>query len=306
VRGDRDKLLRFHVEEKPLALQLGGSDPGPLALAARMGEQAGYDEINLNCGCPSDKVQRGEFGACLMREPVRVAECVAAMRSAVRIPVTVKMRIGTVLGSDPERNAHMRRFSDTDYAALSDFVRETSAAGCTRYIVHARKAVLGGFSPRDNREVPPLHYAVVPRLKCDFPALAFEVNGGLRTVAAVLEALATADGVMLGREAYHRPTLLAELALALHDRPLPDSQTLLARMAEYAHAECARGERLSAITRHMLGWFSQAPGAREFRRVLSEGSRASGASPDLIWQAAAQVLPSLPAKPQLQTPPSIV
>src|SRR5579862_7730382 len=203
-RGDRARLLAFDAEEQPVALQLGGSEPKELAAAARAGEDAGYAEINLNCGCPSDRVASGSFGACLMREPARVAECVATMRAAVHVPVTVKMRIGVVSVAAGEVRQAVVRFDEGDFEALCGFVAAVQTAGCEAAIVHARAAVLGGLSPKDNREVPPLRYEVVRRLKHTFPGLPVVVNGGLREARTVLAALAWCDGVMLGREAYHR------------------------------------------------------------------------------------------------------
>jgi tRNA-dihydrouridine synthase A len=286
LRGDRARLLRFDPEEHPLALQLGGSEPADLAAAARAGEQAGYDEINLNCGCPSERVVSGAFGACLMREPDLVAECVAAMRAAVRIPVTVKMRIGVISTASREARAAVAAYSEEDFAALCRFVERIVSAGCQVAIVHARAAVLGGLSPKDNRAVPPLRYEVVRRLKQVFAALPVVVNGGLREPGAVLEALGWSDGVMLGREAYHRPFVLAELRRALAPQPpLPSRAALIERMARYCQRELAAGERLGAITRHMLGLYSGEPGAREFRRTLSEGARLPGAGAELLRRA---------------------
>ena len=291
VRGDARRLLAFDPEEHPVALQLGGSEPRELAAAARAGEAAGYDEINLNCGCPSDRVASGAFGACLMREPARVADCVAAMRAAVSVPVTVKMRIGVVSGTHDEVRGGLSKFDESDFEALHAFVSQVRDAGCEVAIVHARKAVLGGLSPKDNREVPPLRYDVVRRLKQHFGDLPLIVNGGLRTAASVLEALTWCDGVMLGREAYHRPSVLSELqqALGAAERrgPAPSREALLERMARYAQRQLAQGDRLSAITRHMLGLYAGEPGARDYRRLLSEGARAAGAGPELIRQAAA-------------------
>ncbi len=290
VRGDARRLLAFDPEEHPVALQLGGSDPRELAAAARAGAEAGYDEINLNCGCPSDRVASGAFGACLMREPARVADCVAAMRAAVAIPVTVKMRIGVVSGTREEVRAALSRFDDSDFEALHGFVTQVRAAGCEVAIVHARKAVLGGLSPKDNREVPPLRYDVVRRLKRDFAELPVIVNGGLRTAADTLDALTWCDGVMLGREAYHRPFVLSELQRALAASgcfETPSREALLERMARYAQRELALGDRLSAITRHMLGLYAGEPGAREYRRLLSEGARTEGVGPELLRRAAA-------------------
>jgi tRNA-dihydrouridine synthase A len=289
VRGDARRLLAFDPEEHPVALQLGGSEPRELAAAARAGADAGYDEINLNCGCPSDRVASGAFGACLMREPARVADCVAAMRAAVAIPVTVKMRIGVVSGTREEARGALSRFDEADFEALHGFVSQVRAAGCEVAIVHARKAVLGGLSPKDNREVPPLRYDVVRRLKREFGGLPVVVNGGFRTAASVAEALTWCDGVMLGREAYHRPQVLSELQRMLGGDRLepPSREALLERMAAYAQCQLARGDRLSAITRHMLGLYAGEPGARDYRRLLSEGARAPGAGPELLRRAAA-------------------
>ena len=301
IHGDRERLLGYHPEEHPLALQLGGSDPAALAAAARIGVDFGYDEINLNCGCPSDKVQQGEFGACLMNEPARVADCVAAMRAAVPVPVTVKMRIGTVDGYAPDRGEAMRRFDEQDYEKLRVFVGHLAAVGCEEMIVHARKAVLGRFSPKDNREVPPLRYDVVARLRADFAELRFALNGGLRSLPQVREVLSIADSAMLGREAYHRPLLLVELAGEILGEPPRDTGALLERITAYAAAQQAVGVRLSAVTRHLLGWFTGEPGSREFRRLLSEGARDPAARADIILQAAAEVRRSVPA---LHSPPA--
>ena len=287
LRGDRARLLRFDSEEHPLALQLGGSEPRELAAAARAGEEAGYDEINLNCGCPSDRVASGAFGACLMLEPARVADCVAAMCAAVRVPVTVKMRIGVVHAGARDARGAVAQYTEGDFEALCGFVAGVRAAGCRVAIVHARQAVLGGLSPRDNREVPPLRYDVVRALKGVFGSLPVVVNGGLRDADSVRASLAWCDGVMLGREAYHRPFVLAELhrELAAEPAALPARSALIERMARYCERELAAGERLSAITRHMLGLYSGEPGARDFRRILSEGARAAGAGPGLLRRA---------------------
>jgi tRNA-dihydrouridine synthase A len=289
VRGERARLLAFDPEEHPLALQLGGSEPRELAAAARAGEEAGYDEINLNCGCPSERVASGAFGACLMREPARVAECVAALRAAVRVPVTVKMRIGVVTASSAAARGAVMAYTEADFEALCHFVAGIRDAGCDVAIVHARQAVLGGLSPKDNREVPPLRYDVVRRLKQLFPALPIVVNGGLREPAAVLGALGWCDGVMLGREAYHRPMVLAELqrALAPEAPPPPTRAALMERMACYAERELAAGGRLAAITRHMLGLYGGEPGARGYRRMLSEGARLPGAGAELLRRTSA-------------------
>ena len=289
VRGDARRLLAFDPEEHPVALQLGGSEARELAAAARAGEEAGYDEINLNCGCPSDRVASGAFGACLMREPARVADCVAAMRVAVKIPVTVKMRIGVVSGSREQARGALSKFDESDFEALHGFVSQVRDAGCEVAIVHARKAVLGGLSPKDNREIPPLHYDVVRRVKRAFGELPVIVNGGIRGAASALEALTWCDGVMLGREAYHRPFVLSELQRELGGAGFepPSREALLERMARYAQRQLAQGDRLSTITRHMLGLYAGEPGARDYRRLLSEGARAAGAGPELLRRAAA-------------------
>ena len=284
LRGEHARLLAFDPEEHPVALQLGGSAPAELAAASRAGEEAGYDEINLNCGCPSERVASGAFGACLMREPARVADCVAAMHAAVRVPVTVKMRIGVVSASAREAHGAVAHFDETDFDALCHFVSRVHDAGCNAVIVHARKAVLGGLSPKHNREIPPLRYDIVRRLKAAFPALPVVVNGGLRQPPAVLDALAWCDGVMLGREAYHRPFVLAELQQALYPggAAIPTREELIERMRRYAERELAAGGRLAPITRHMLGLYAGEPGARDYRRSLSEGARLPGAGAELL------------------------
>jgi len=292
LRGDRDKLLRFDPEEHPVALQLGGSDPKDLAEAARIGAAMGYDEINLNCGCPSDRVSSGSFGACLMQRPALVADCVAAMRAAVEVPVTVKLRIGVVDASElhgeglsrrESARAAAARYGPPERAALADFVAGIVAAGCSAVIVHARKAVLGAWSPRDNREIPPLRYDVVRELRAQVTPVPVVLNGGLRTVEQVVSELTWADGVMLGREAYHGPMLLS--ALSQVDGPPPSRIEMLERMTRYARREMARGERLSWIARHMLGMYAGMPGAREFRRRLSEGARDLTAPAELLLEA---------------------
>jgi tRNA-dihydrouridine synthase A len=290
LRGDRRRLLGYDPEEHPVALQLGGSDPQDLAAAARIGADLGYDEINLNCGCPSDRVHSGAFGACLMQKPKLVAEGVAAMRDAVNIPVTVKLRIGVVdaseLGEGASRRESARvaaaRFGEAEREALDRFVDGVIAAGCAAVIVHARKAVLGAWSPRDNREIPPLRYDVVRDLKARIAPVPVVLNGGLRTAAQIRSELEWADGAMLGREAYHRPMLLAEVSAA---GAAPTRMAMLERMTRYARREIAAGERLSSITRHMLGLYSGLPGAKEFRRRLSEGARAPDAPAELLLEA---------------------
>ncbi|RAN77166.1 tRNA dihydrouridine(20/20a) synthase DusA [Bacillus sp. SRB_336] len=273
VRGKQLRLLEHSQQEHPLALQLGGSDPLELAQAARMGAEAGYDEINLNVGCPSDRVQSGRFGACLMREPELVGECVKAMRDATSVPVTVKCRIGV---DDQD-----------DYAGLQHFTELMLQAGVEVLVVHARKAWLQGLSPKENREVPPLNYERVYRLKREFPELVVVINGGITTVEQVQEHLARLDGVMLGRAAYHDPYLLARVEAALYGEPLPSRDDLLHRMRPYVEAELARGTALKHISRHLLGLYQGEPGARAFRRTISEGAHLPGAGWSLLEQACA-------------------
>ena len=288
LRGDAARLLHHAPEEQPLALQLGGSSPSRLAAAARIGEQAGYLEINLNCGCPSDRVHAGAFGACLMAEPARVADCVGAMRAAVTIPVTVKMRIGVIDGGAgrPIRE-RLATYDEQDYGQLLAFTAAVRAAGCTVLIVHARQAVLGGLSPKENREVPPLRPEIVQRLAEHLPGITIVLNGGLRTTAQAIEALAWCDGVMLGREAYHRPYLLSELHQQIFSDgwQRPEESELLERMAAYVERELATGTPLAAITRHMLGLYARQPGARAFRQRLTEGLRRPGAGAALLRAA---------------------
>ncbi len=294
LRGDRSRLLHFSAPEQPLAIQLGGSDPGQLAQAARIAEDLGHMEVNLNCGCPSDRVHAGAFGACLMNTPAVVAECVAAMKRAVRVPVTVKMRIGVVdrsrAGSTAAATDAAQRFDDADMADLLAFVQAIVAAGADALIVHARKAVLGGLSPHENRTVPPLRYDVVSQLKTMLPGVPVIVNGGLRTTETVVRALGTYDGVMIGREAYHRPELLGELHVALHagnsTRAVDPAQVLEA-MRAYASREVAQGTHLRAITRHMLGLLSGRPGARTRRQVLSRNAQQGGSVDEVITAAMA-------------------
>jgi tRNA-dihydrouridine synthase A len=271
VRGRQLRLLEHSQQEHPVALQLGGSEPAELAEAARLGAQAGYDEINLNVGCPSDRVQSGRFGACLMYEPALVADCVKAMRDAVSVPVTVKCRIGV---DDQD-----------DYAGLQHFTETMLEAGVGVLVVHARKAWLKGLSPKENREIPPLDYERVYRLKREFPQLVVAINGGVTTVEQVRAHLAQVDGVMLGRAAYHDPYLLARLESALYGEPLPTREAVLRHLRPYVEAELARGTALKHITRHLLGLYQGEPGARGFRRVLSEGAHRPGAGWALLEQA---------------------
>jgi len=275
VRGGQLRLLEHSQQEHPLALQLGGSDPRELAEAARLGAAAGYDEINLNVGCPSDRVQSGRFGACLMREPALVGECVRAMRSAVGIPVTVKCRIGV---DDQD-----------DYADLQHFTETMLEAGVQVLTVHARKAWLDGLSPKENRDIPPLDYQRVYRLKREFPSLVIVINGGIVTLEQVLAHLGEVDGVMLGRAAYHDPYLLARVESALHGEPLPSRGDVLSRMRPYVEAELARGTALKHVSRHLLGLYQGEPGARGFRRVISEGAHRPGADWSVLEQAQARL-----------------
>jgi tRNA-dihydrouridine synthase A len=256
LHGDRERLLGFSPAESPVALQLGGHEPADLAACARIGADFGYAEINLNVGCPSDRVQSGRFGACLMREPALVADCVAAMRAAVGIPVTVKCRIGVD--------------AQDEYEDLHKFVEPLLAAGLETLIVHARKAWLHGLSPKENREIPPLNYARVYQLKREFPQLRIIINGGIVDVADTLAHLSNVDGVMLGRAAYHDPYVLARLEHALFGMPLPDRADILARMQPYIDAHVRNGGALNHIARHLLGLHLGLPGARVFRRHLSE------------------------------------
>jgi tRNA-dihydrouridine synthase A len=272
VHGDRARLLAHNPEEHPLALQLGGADPGELAMAAHFGAQAGYDEINLNVGCPSDRVQSGRFGACLMREPELVADCVRAMREAVQVPVTVKCRIGVDDQDD-----------DTDLFAFASCMVD---AGVQVLIVHARKAWLQGLSPKQNREIPPLNYARVYRLKREFPSLAVVLNGGIDGLSAVQEHLRHVDGVMLGRLAYHDPYALARIGAALDEGSMPEREQVLRHMRAYIEGQRAQGVRLAAMTRHVLGLYHGEPGGKAFRRVLSERTHAADAG----WEAVAAAL----------------
>ncbi|RZA33200.1 MAG: tRNA dihydrouridine(20/20a) synthase DusA [Lysobacteraceae bacterium] len=273
LQGDRTRLLARDAQENPVALQLGGSDPQLLAQAARVGQEHGFDEVNLNVGCPSDRVQAGRFGACLMKEPALVAECVSAMAAAVAIPVTVKCRLGV-----DEEN---------DYGRFAAFVDGVAAAGCATFFVHARNAWLQGLSPKENREVPPLRYDWAYRLKQERPALGIAVNGGIATVEDALAHLRQVDGVMLGRAAYHDPYVLHRLDASLScGEPRPRAE-LLRALRPYVEARLAEGVALKHIVRHVLGLFHGQPGGRAFRQVLSEGAHRPGADWELVEQAIA-------------------
>ncbi len=274
LRGDRLRLLGFDASEHPLALQLGGSEPGLLAEASRIGADWGYDEINLNVGCPSDRVQAGRFGACLMKEPSLVADCIAAMQAAVHLPVTVKCRLGV---DELE-----------DYEVFLAFVDAVASAGCTRFIVHARKAWLQGLSPKENREIPPLRYDWVYRLKRDRPGLTVLLNGGLRGVEEAQAQLDHLDGVMIGRAAYHEPYRLHRMACALQGAAACSRTELLRGYFSYIEAQLAAGVALKHISRHILGLFHAQPGGRAFRQVLSEGAPRAGAGLALLESALTQ------------------
>jgi tRNA-dihydrouridine synthase A len=275
IRGDRQKLLGFDPAEHPVALQLGGSEPALLAEAAGIGADFGYDEINLNVGCPSDRVQSGKFGACLMLEPDLVADCVAAMRARVAIPVTVKCRIG-VDDQDPE-------------IALRTMIAKCKAAGATIFVVHARKALLAGLSPRDNRTVPPLDYDLVYAVKRENPELTIVLNGGVGDLATAEACLAHVDGVMLGRAAYQSPALLAEVDARLFGESARDVDAAVAAFTEYVAIKRREGVPLNAMTRHILGVFHGRPGARQFRRYLSENAPRHEAGVDVLREAIARV-----------------
>jgi tRNA-dihydrouridine synthase A len=272
IHGDRERLLGFDPAEHPVALQLGGSDPVEMAEAAAIAADMGYDEININVGCPSDRVQSGRFGACLMLTPRVVADCVRQMRRSVKVPVTVKSRIG-VDGRE-------------DYEFLRDFVGPVAEAGCEVLLVHARIAVLEGLNPKQNREVPPLRYETVYRLKEDFPQLTIVLNGGVRTIEAVRHHLDRADGVMIGREAYQNPWFLTRIEETVFSGQPPVSRLAVAEaMTDYARSQLSKGVRLHSITRHMLGLFAGQPGARAWRRTLSEQAPRAGAGVHVIEAA---------------------
>jgi tRNA-dihydrouridine synthase A len=277
IHGDRERFLHYNVEEHPVALQLGGSNPEELARCARWAQEWGYDEVNLNCGCPSDRVQSGMFGACLMAKPALVADCVKAMVDSCDIPVTVKHRIGID--------------AMESYEELLAFVEPVAAAGCSVFIVHARKAWLQGLSPKQNRDVPPLNYDWVYRLKVDFPHLTIVINGGIQTIAECKLHLQHVDGVMLGREAYQNPWMLAQVDEELFgmDKPAQSRDDIIAALLQYTQLQLARGTSLNHITRHILGLYQGVPGARKFRRHLSENAYKKTAGIEVLAQAYALV-----------------
>lgn len=276
LHGARDRLLAYHPAEHPVALQLGGSEPLELAECARIAEAFGYDEVNLNVGCPSERVQTGRFGACLMMEPALVADCVAAMRAKAAIPVTVKTRIGV-----DERDS---------YEELCQFIAAVAAAGCEVFIIHARKAWLKGLSPKENREIPPLRYDVAQQLKRDFPRLTVILNGGITTLPAITEQLSQFDGVMIGREAYHNPYLLADIEKTLFQQTPLSRPRIVEHMYPYIEEALSQGVRLHQVTRHMLGLFHGLPGARAWRRYLSEHAVREGAGLEVLQAALEKVI----------------
>jgi tRNA-dihydrouridine synthase A len=282
LRGDRQRLLGFSEIEHPVALQLGGSDPLRLAEAARIGADFGYDEINLNVGCPSDRVQSGRFGACLMEEPALVADCAGAMREAVNVPVTVKCRIG-VDQQDPEE-------------ALPALIDACVGAGIVTFAVHARKAMLAGLSPRENRDVPPLNYPLVYALKKAKPELTIILNGGIATLDEAEEHLTHVNGVMLGRAAYQTPAILAEVDERFFGDTRNDIAGAAERYCEYVSEKLSEGVPLNAMTRHILGLFHGLPGARAFRRYLSENATKPGADLQTLRDALSHVRDLRPAK----------
>lgn len=273
LHGDRERLLGFDQSEHPVALQLGGSEPAHLAEASRIGEQWGYDEVNLNVGCPSDRVQAGRFGACLMKEPAVVAECVAAMRDAVSIPVTVKCRLGV----DEQE----------DYGKFLEFIDVVAATGCRDFVVHARKAWLSGLSPKENRDIPPLRHDWVHRLKRERPSLQVTINGGISTLEDCLAQLQQVDAVMLGRVAYHEPYRLHLLDCELAGRAAQTRESLLRGYFPYVESQLRGGVAPKHITRHILGLFHAQPGGRAFRQVLSEGAPKASSGMVLLEQALA-------------------
>ncbi len=277
IHGDRSRHLDFSTEEHPIALQLGGSSPAELEACSRLAADWGYDEINLNVGCPSDRVQNNMIGACLMGHPTLVKDCLTAMQTACDLPVTIKHRIGI---DDLDSEQH-----------LIDFVGIVKESGCKTFIVHARKAILDGLSPKENREIPPLIYDRVYRLKHLFPDLEILINGGIKTLAEVQHHLQHIDGVMVGREAYHNPYLLSEIdALLFADAsPVLSRHEAVRRMVPYIDQQLAAGQRLSYITRHMLGIFHARPGGKQFRRYLSENAHKPDANSDTLLRALERV-----------------
>jgi len=284
LHGDVERHLSFNQEEHPVALQLGGSDPDDLAKCAKLGEQRGYDEINLNCGCPSERVQKGAFGACLMAESNLVADCVKAMRDAVSIDVTVKHRIGIN--------------ENETYEFVRDFIGTVAEAGCNTFIVHARNAILKGLSPKENREIPPLRYDVAYQLKRDFPQLEIILNGGITTLDQIDLHLQHVDGVMIGREAYHHPYLMSAFDSRYYadDAPIKTREEVVLMMLPYIRSQLERygkgaggGLKLNSMTRHMLGLVTGLPGARAFRQMLSDSTKLASGDPAILLEALAKL-----------------
>lgn len=273
LNGDVDRHLRFDVAEHPVALQLGGSDPHDLATCARMAADYGYDEVNINVGCPSERVQKGAFGACLMAEPELIGECVSAMQAAVSIPITVKNRIGI---DDQD-----------DYEGLHRFISTVSQAGCRTFIIHARKAWLKGLSPKENREIPPLRYELVYQIKREFPQLEILINGGITTLEQCQQHLQYVDGVMVGREAYHNPWVLAQVDAQLYgtSSAVDDRKAIVEAFLPYVQQQLEQGVPLGHMTRHILGIFQGMAGARAWRRHISENAHKAGAGVELLREA---------------------
>lgn len=286
LHGDRERFLAYDPTEHPVALQLGGSDPKELAECAKLAEAVGFDEINLNVGCPSDRVQNNAIGACLMAEPRKVAHAIAAMQDATSVPVTVKHRLG-INGRE-------------SYAELCEFVDTVAATGCRTFIVHARIAILEGLSPKENREIPPLKYDWVQRLKHDFPSLEIIINGGFKTLDACREQLDVLDGVMVGREAYQNPWLLSDVDPLLFGEPAPftNRHDALRAMLPFIESQLSRGVALNHITRHLLGLFHGCAGGRRFRRHLSEQAHKPGADLQVLLDAMAQVPEEIVTAPE--------
>lgn len=277
LHGDKQRWLAFDNVEQPLALQLGGSNPKDMAACALFAQQAGYQEVNINVGCPSDRVQNGRIGACLMSEPELVAQCVSEMRERVDIPITVKTRIG---------------IDDLDSAEfLLKFVETVAEAGCETFIIHARKAILSGLSPKENRTIPPLNYQRAYQVKKTFPALSIAVNGGIQTVSDIPQHWEQLDGVMIGRAAYHNPFLLADIEHQLFLQPLLDRKKVLFDFIPYVEKQLILGVSLQSMTRHILGLFAGQPGGKHWRRYLSEQARAKNAGPEVLLQALAAMSP---------------
>ncbi len=273
IHGDRHRFLQFNATEHPLALQLGGSNPTDLAVCAKMAEDYGYNEVNLNVGCPSDRVQNGRFGACLMADPGLVAECIAAMNRAVSIPVTVKCRIG---------------IDDQDsYEELAAFIKTVADAGCNCFIIHARKAWLSGLSPKQNREIPPLRYDVVERIKQDFPQLEVVINGGIKTLKLGQDLMSNLDGIMIGREVYQNPYILAKVDQQFYgdNRLISSRHDVVMALIPYIQAQMQQGVRLNSISRHILGLFHGRPGAKGWRRYISENAYKAESDENVILTA---------------------